>query len=187
MLALVAAGALYGLLCLVLGTALPEVVPLGWDRDLLVTRLVRRDELVLLATSTGAAVGTVTGGGAALVRRYAPTATQRQAVLRRLVSADLVHLGAVTLVFLTVELAVVHGPLCGAEAASWTGADSASYPSLEAALAASRAAAEATGSRLPTTALVALAGYLGYLLVWGGWLGSRRYRRELVRTADSPV
>lgn len=184
MLALAAAGALYALLCLMLGTALPEYVPLGWDADLLVTHLVRRDHLVVLAAGAGAAVAAVTSGGAALALRYAPT-TARQTVLRHMVAADLVRLGAVTLLFLTAELAVVYGPLGGAEAASWTGADAPSYPSLEAALTASRAAAGATGSHLPTTAVVILIAYLAYLVVWGAWVLPRRYRRDAVRTADS--
>ncbi|WP_299956146.1 hypothetical protein [uncultured Modestobacter sp.] len=185
MLPLVAAGALYALLCLMLGTALPELVPLGWDADLLVTHLARRDHLVLLAAGAGTAVAAVTGGAAALVLRYAPTATARQTVLRRMVSADLAHLGAVTLLFLTAELAVVYGPLGGSEAASWTGQDTPSYPSREAALTASRAAAGATGSHLPTTAVVILIAYLAYLVVWAAWVVPRRYRRDAVRTADS--
>ena len=182
MLPLVAAGALYGLLCLMLGTALPALVPLGWDADLLVTRLVPRGQFALLTTGIGVAVAAATAGGAALVRWYAPTSTPRQAVLRRLVAADLVHLvhlGTVTLLFLSAELAVVYGQLGQADAIS--------YASVEAALTASRVAVEAPGSRLPVAALVVLGAYLAYLLAWGVWLGPRRYRPEAVRTADSPV
>ena len=179
MLPLVAAGALYGLLCLMLGTALPALVPLGWDADLLVTRLVPRGQFALLTTGIGAVVAAASAGGAALVRWYAPTSTPRQAVLRRLVAADLVHLGTVTLLFLSAELAVVYGQLGQADAIS--------YASVEAALTASRVAVEAPGSRLPVAALVVLGAYLAYLLAWGVWLGPRRYRPEAVRTADSPV
>ena len=175
MLPLVAAGALYALLCTVLSGSLPEFVPISWDSSLVADRFVRRHELVLLSAAVGLAVAAVSGGGAALVRWYAPAGTTRQAQLRQLVSADLVHLGSVTLLFLTLELAVGYGPE-GVVGAS--GADS--YASAEAELAA------AAGTELPVAALVLLAGYALYLLGWAGWWAPRRYRpHPAPREADS--
>jgi hypothetical protein len=166
MLPLVAAGALYALACAVLGGSLPESVPVLFDRHLVATRFVGRELFLLLAAAVGLGVAGLTAGAVALVRWYAPTATTRQAELRRLVAADLVQLGTATLLFLALELALAYGPSHG------SGDEPASV-----------AVAEVV-HRLPVAAVVALAAHLVWLLWWAGWRLPRRYRRAAPRTAD---
>ncbi|MBB3676645.1 hypothetical protein [Modestobacter versicolor] len=167
MLPLVAAGALYVLVCAVLGGSLPESVPVLFDRDLVASRFVGREAFLLLATAVGAGVAVLTAAAVALVRWYAPTATARQAELRRLVAADLLQLGTATLVFLSLELALAYGPGDG-------GGDQP----------ASMAVTDVV-HRLPSAAVVALVAHLVWLLWWAGWRLPRRYRRPAARTADS--
>ena len=166
MLPLVAAGVLYGLVCAVLGGSLPESVPVLFDRQLVASRFIGRELFLLLATVVRAGVAGLTAGAVALVRWYAPTATTRQAELRRLVVADLVQLGTATLLFLALELALAYGPTDG-------GGDQPAA-----------VAVTAVVHRLPPAAVVALAAHLVWLLWWAGWRLPRRYRRPTPRTAD---
>lgn len=167
MLPLVAAGVLYALVCAVLGGSLPESVPVLFDRHLVASRFIGREEFLLLTAAVGAVVAALTAGAVGLVRWYAPTATTRQAELRRMVAADLVQLGSATLVFLSLELALAYGQTQRDDEVS--------------------VAVSTVPVRLPTAALVVLAAHLVWLLWWVGWRLPRRYRRPAPRTADSVV
>lgn len=156
--ALIAAAALHALTCLLLTTSLPQYVPVVFDASLEPAVAGTR----MLATTLALGYGVVVAAATAVVA----------ARTRVAVRADrLRHLGAVTVLFLTFEVAAVYGPLGGAEAASWTGADAASYPSASIAV----EGFQASGGQLPTAALVVAAVYLAYLVTWA--VVVRRTRR----------
>jgi uncharacterized membrane protein YsdA (DUF1294 family) len=157
--AFAAAGVLYGLVAILLAASLPARVPIPFGTDLTAERWTSRSQLMLLICVLGML----------LVGLFAGLATQ---VSRA--SADLWHIGAVTLLFLAVELALVYGGL-GAYVAS------SSFPSQE---------AEPAGiGRLSPWTAVLLAGYLAYVFAWLAWLltGHPGPRQDAVRgsTADS--
>ncbi|WP_253013379.1 hypothetical protein [Klenkia sp. PcliD-1-E] len=147
--ALIAAAVLHALTCLLLTTSLPRYVPVLFDESLEPAVAAPRS----VATALALGSGIVVAGAAALVAARS----------RRPLRADRVrHLGAVSVLLLTFEAAAVYGALGGAEVASWTGADAASYASASIAVEGFQRA----GGRLPTTALVVAAVYLAYLVTW---------------------
>jgi hypothetical protein len=156
--AFAAAATLYGLVSILLAASLPARVPVLVGTDLTADRSTSRGQLMLVVCVLGML----------LVAVFAGLATQ---VLRA--STDLWHVGAVTLLFLTAELALVYGRLGGSVAAF---ADPGSPPG--------------TADRLDPWAVVLLAGYLAYVLGWLGWVltgrGSGSRRAAVPRgTADS--
>jgi hypothetical protein len=96
-------------------------------------------------------------GGAALVgQRWQPPRGDRVR-----------HLAAVTLLFLTFEVAAVYGALGGVATAAWTAAGN-SYASASLAV----EGFQRSGGRLPTAALVIAGIYVAYLVTWA--VGVRR-------------
>ena len=158
---------LYGLLAILLAAGLPAEVPLRFDAHLTADRWCTRGVLMLLICGVGAVVIGVFAGLAARAGRL---------------RAPLLQLGAVTLLFLVVELALVYGGLAGAVTGD--------FPS---------AGVEAAAARVPVHlspgTVVVLAGYLVHLVGWFGWVVLRGPRpgagpdRAPVRrgTADSTV
>jgi hypothetical protein len=159
------AAVLYGLLAIVLAAGLPAEVPVRFDAHLTADRWGTRGVLMLLICAVGAMV---IGAFAALAAR----ATRLR--------APLLQLGAVTLLFLVVELALVYGGLAGAVTGD--------FPS-----AGVEAAAARVPVRLSPVTAVVLGGYLVHLLGWFAWVVLRGPRpgvgadRAPVRrgTADS--
>jgi hypothetical protein len=146
--AFAAAATLYGLVAILLAASLPARVPVLVGTDLTADRSTSREQLMLVVCVLGMLLVAVFAGLATQVPRA---------------STDLWHVGAVTLLFLTAELALVYGRLGGSVAAF---ADPGSPPG--------------TAGRLDPWAVVLLAGYLAYVLGWLGWVltgrssGSRR-------------
>jgi hypothetical protein len=155
------AATLYGLVAILLAASLPARVPVGVGTDLTADRTTSRGQLMLVVCVLGMLLVAVFAGLATQVTRA---------------STDLWHVGAVTLLFLTAELALVYGRLGGA-AAVVTGAEPAAT------------------QRLDPWTVVLLAGYLAYVLGWLAWVLTGRGRvrtgprRAAVRTgtADSVV
>jgi hypothetical protein len=142
----VGAAVLYAFVAILLAASLPVRVPLGFGADLTADRWTGRGAFMLLVCGLGALViGLFTG----LAARH-----------RRLRSV-LQQLGAVTVAFLAVELALAYGGL-GAHLAS----SSFATPGAEARYTESVLA----GVPLSGWVVVVLAGYLAYLLAWLSWV-----------------
>jgi hypothetical protein len=147
---LAAASGLYALVVILLAAGLPAVVPVRFGTDLTATAWADRGLFVLGVCLLGALViGLSTGlaAGTPLLR------------------SELLRLGAVTLMFLAVELAVVYG--------SFTGALPADFPTPESAVGFVRDR-QAT-VRISPWALVLVAGHLAYVL---GWVARALTRRR---------
>jgi hypothetical protein len=165
--AFVGAAVLYAFVAILLAATLPAQVPLRFDAHLTADRWATRGGLMLVICTLGALLVGLFAGLAALAGRL---------------RAPLLQLGAVTLVFLAVELALGYGGLGGAVAVD--------YPS-----AGVEAAAAQVAVRLPPWTIVLLVGYLAYVLGWLGWVVTRRPRartgpaqhRASRGTADSSV
>jgi hypothetical protein len=161
--AFTAAATLYGLVAILLAASLPAQVPVSFGTDLTAERWASRGQLMLLICVLGML----------LVAVFAGLATQLPHA-----GTDLWHVGAVTLLFLTVEFALVYGQLGGSVAAS------------------SFAEAQSVQvDRLSPWAVGVLAAYLAYVLGWLAWVltGRDQVRSGPRRaplgsgTADSPV
>jgi hypothetical protein len=157
--AFVAAGVLYGFVAILLAASLPARVPVRFGTGLTADRWTSRGQLMLLICVLGML----------LIGLFAGLATQ----VRR-ASADLWHIGAVTLLFLALELTHVYGDMGGHIAASSFALPPDEVAALE---------------RLSPWAVVLLAGYLAYVFGWLGWVitGRRGPRQDLATTgtADS--
>ena len=162
---LAAASGLYALVAILLAAGLPAVVPVRFGTDLTATAWAGRGLFVLGVCLLGALViGLATG------------LATRSPRLRD----DLLRLGAVTLLFLAVELALVYGGFTGAIPADPTPASETTF-------------VRATQStvRISPWVLVLLAGHLAYVLSWvagavrrGSRPGARQHRVSR-GTADS--
>jgi hypothetical protein len=146
--ALIAAAVLHALVSILVSLDLPTYVPIAFD-------LAREP---VAAVPPGVMLLVVVGVPLLL----AGTAAVGAARARPLAGDRVRHLAAITLLFLTFEVAAVYGALGGLAAASWTGADAASYASASIAV----GGFQASGGRLPTAALVVAGVYLAYLLTW---------------------
>jgi hypothetical protein len=154
----VGAALLYGFVVILLAASLPARVPYQFGVDLTADAWTTRGTFVLGMCALGIL----------LVGLFAGLATQVDA---------LAQLGAVTLLFLAAELALVYGGLPGAVAVP------GDFPS---------AAVDQQVVRITPWALVVLAGYLGYVLAWAGRLvgvapPGLRQDRARRGTADSAV
>jgi len=136
--AFTAAATLYGFVAILLAASLPAAVPIRFGTVLTADRSTSRGQLML----------TICVLGMLLVAAFAGVATQ----VRR-ASTDLWHIGAVTMLFLTVELALVYGGLGRAVAVSLFAAPP-----------------PGGAERLSPWAVVVLAGYLTYVLGWLTWV-----------------
>ena len=130
--AFAAAATLYGLVAILLAASLPARVPVSVGTALTADRTTSRGQLMLVVCVLGMVLVAVFSGLAAQVTRA---------------STDLWHTGAVTLLFLTAELALVYGRFGGA-----VGFAPTPEPS--------------PAGRLDPWAVVLLAGYLIYVLGW---------------------
>jgi hypothetical protein len=160
--AFTAAATLYGLVAILLAASLPAQVPVSFGTDLTADRWASRGQLMLLICVLGML----------LVAVFAGLATQLPHD-----GTDLWHVGAVTLLFLTVEFALVYGHLGGSVASSFAEPQSVQV------------------DRLSPWAVVVLVAYLAYVLGWLAWVltgrdqvrsGPRRAPLDS-GTADSPV
>jgi len=163
---LAAASGLYALVAILLAAGLPAVVPVEFGTDLTATAWADRGLFVLGVCLLGALViGLSTGLPA------------RTPELR----SDLLRLGAVTLVLLAVELAVVYG--------GFTGALPADFPVPESEVTFVRDTQSTV--RISPWAPVLVAGHLTYLLGWAARALTRsrgpgpRQHRITRGTADS--
>jgi hypothetical protein len=138
------AAGLYAFVAILLAASLPAQVPLRFGTDLTADRWTTRGGLMLVICTLGALLMGLFTGLAALMTRL---------------SAHLLQLGAVTLGFRAVELALVYGRLSGAVAAD--------FPSAEVA-----AAVPQADVRLSAWTVGLLLAYLAYLLGWLGWVVS---------------
>ena len=100
--AFTAAATLYGLVAILLAASLPARVPVSVGTDLTADRTTSRGQLMLVVCVLGMLLVAVFAGLATQVTRA---------------STDLWHVGAVTLLFLAAELALVYGRLGGSVAA----------------------------------------------------------------------
>ena len=156
----VGAALLYASVVILLAANLPARVPHHFGADLTADAWTTRGTFVLGMCALGIL----------LVGLFAGLATQ---------VAPVAQLGAVTLLFLAVELALVYGGLTGALAGDLRAA-------------AAEAAARPPVVRISRWAVAVLVGYLGYLLVWATRLagvGRPGPRQDRTRrgTADSAV
>ena len=159
----VGAALLYASVVILLAASLPAQVPHHFGADLTADAWTTRGTFVLGMCALGIL----------LVGLFAGLATQVDPVAQ---------LGAVTLLFLAVELALVYGGLTGAVAVT------GDLPSTAAEVA-------ATGQpvvRISRWAVVVLVGYLGYVLAWATRLAGvarpgPRQDRTRRGTADSAV
>ena len=159
----VGAALLYASVVILLAAGLPARVPYHFGADLAADAWTTRGTFVLGMCALGILLVGLFAGLATQVGRVAP-------------------LGAVTLLFLAVELALVYGGLPGAVAVA------GDLPSA----AAGAATTDQPVVRISPWAVVVLVGYLGYVLVWAARLvgvtrpGPRQGRARR-GTADSAV
>ena len=145
--ALIAAAVLHVVVSVLVSLDLPDAVPIAFDLTGRPVAATSPATVLLLVV----AVPLVLAGGAALVgQRWRPPRGDRVR-----------HLAAVTLLFLTFEVATVYGALGGVATAAWTG-EGDSYASASLAV----EGFQRSGGRLPTAALVVLGLYLAYLVTW---------------------
>ena len=158
--ALIAAAVLHALTTALVTRDLPTYVPIAFDLDGEPVAASSPGVVLLLLI----VVPLVLACAAALV---AVRTTRAGHPLR----GDRVrHLAAVTLLFLTFEVAAVYGTLGGIATASWTregDTDATASIAVE--------GFQDAGGRLPTTALVIAGLYVGYLVMWV--VAVRRARR----------